>query len=142
MAVDQTRRPAELDGPTAELRTEIYAECPIGRKHAWRPAEDVPTVSGYVYSEGELRRMFDVRGPQVAELLRDSPAPAFRITGHCLTTGATVGQWPWRRSAETRRWIPDPDGEQWVVWDDSLRLEAEARKEAEEAAAAAARHAA
>ncbi|BAU83105.1 hypothetical protein SLA_2172 [Streptomyces laurentii] len=109
-------------GPTAELRVEIFQSGPGGVFREWVPAFDVAPVRVTVYTESALATAFAGHGPRVAGLLEASSEDTWRITAHCLSTGAVVGEWTWARSEETGRWIPA--GDLWCVWDDSLRIAA------------------
>lgn len=120
--MEQPRRVARDDGPTAELRTQTYDKVPGEARWAWRHVDHVKALHVHVYTQIELAAEFAVHGPRVAGLLEASPADRFRITGHCLTTGGTVGEWIWERSQETGRWMPAAPP--WMVWDDKLRVAA------------------
>lgn len=110
------------DRATAELRVEIFQSGPGGVFWEWVPAHDIAPLRVAVYTESALAAQLAMFGPRVAGLMEASPEVTWRITAHCLTTGAVVGEWTWARSEETGRWVPV--GDLWCVWDDRLRLEA------------------
>jgi hypothetical protein len=115
--------PRGLD--TVEIRTELFTPLRGGEHWEWREAETAtPRTRAHVTSEAELVCRLAMHGPQMAFQLASTPVPVFRVTAHCLTTAALVGDWTWERNS-AQAWLPvEPP---WAIWDDRLRLEAIAR---------------
>nr|BEK66808.1 hypothetical protein KPHV_40350 [Kitasatospora purpeofusca] len=103
------------NGPTIEIRTEIFERVARDR-WAWVPAgRDFPDEPDYVYTGDELTRALYVYSATTARFL-PTDRGRFRLVACSRRTGGVLGIHEWQVSEETGRWVPTDAP--WVIWGD------------------------